>query len=103
LSLVTFDDQNCFPRDDEEALLVGLPVVESHRFARIEDERIDTELFEVSLAFEIVRDRADRAAAVDVTPHGVAHIEDEPSLALRDEPVPGLLQFRLGNHDPSLP
>ena len=44
-------------------------------------------------------DDADGAAAVDVTPHGVAHAENEPSLALRDEPVLGLLQFRLGNHD----
>jgi len=56
-------------------------------------------LFELPLAFEGVRDRADGAAAVDVTPHGVAHVEDEPSLALRDEPVLGLLQFRLGNHE----
>jgi hypothetical protein len=57
------------------------------------------ELFELPLAFEIVEHNADGAAAVDVTPHGVAHTEDEPSLALRDEPVLGLLQFRLGNHE----
>jgi predicted nucleic acid-binding protein len=34
-----------------------------------------------------------------VTPDGVAHVEDEPSLALRDEPVLGLLQFRFPNHE----
>jgi hypothetical protein len=51
------------------------------------------------LAFEIVERDADGAVAVDVTPYGVVHVEDEPSLALRDEPVLGLLQFRLGNHE----
>src|SRR5207244_13433359 len=99
LSLLAFDDQNCLARNDEEGLLVGLPVVHGHRFARPEHERIDAELFESPLAFEIVADDADGAAAVDVTPLGVAHVEDEPSLALRDEPVLGLLQLRLGTHE----
>ena len=99
LPLLAFDDQNCFARDDEEALLIGLPVVHGHRFARPEHERIDAELFELPLALEIIRSEADRASAVDVTPHGVAQVEDEPSLALRDEPMFGLPQFRLGNHD----
>jgi hypothetical protein len=26
LPLLAFDDQNCFARDDEEVLLIGLPV-----------------------------------------------------------------------------
>jgi hypothetical protein len=96
--LLAFDDENCFPRDDEEVLLIGLLVVQGHRFARPEHERIDAELVELAPAFEIVGDDADGAAAVGVTPLGVAHVEDEPSLAPRDEPVLGLLQFRLGNH-----
>src|SRR5206468_4971139 len=99
LSLLAFDDQNGFARDDEEVLLIGLPVVHGHRFARPEHERIDAELFELPLALEIVQDRADGAAAVDVTPLRIAHVEGEPSLALRDEPVRGLLQFRHWNHE----
>jgi hypothetical protein len=59
----------------------------------------DAELFELPLAFEIVGDDTDGAAAVDVTPHGVAHVEEEPSLALGDDSVLGLLPFRLGNHE----
>jgi GNAT superfamily N-acetyltransferase len=99
LPLLAFDDQNRFARNDEEVLLVGLPVVHRHRFARLEHERIDPELFELAPALEVVGDNADGAAAVGVTPLGVAHVEDEPSLDLRDEPVLGLLRFRLGNHE----
>jgi hypothetical protein len=93
LTLLAFDDQNCLACDDEEALLIGLPVVHRHRFARSEHERIDAELLEVPFAFEIIAEDADRPATVGVTPLGVAHVEDEPSFALRDEPVFGLLQF----------
>ena len=38
-------------------------------------------------------------AAVDMAPDGVTHVEHEPSLALRDEPVLPLLQPRLWNHE----
>jgi hypothetical protein len=74
-------------------------VVDGHRFARPEHERIDAELFELTLAFEVIRYHRYGATAVAVTPHGVAHVEDKPSLAFRDEPVLGLLQFRLANHE----
>jgi hypothetical protein len=98
LPLLTFDDQSCFARDDEEVLLVGLPVVDGHRLARHEHEGVDAELVGIAApAFEVVGDDADRAAAVGVTPLGVAHVEDVPALARRGEPVLGLLQFRLGN------
>ena len=96
--LLPFDDQNRFAGDDEEVLLIGLQVVYGHRFARHEHEWIDAELFGLPLAFEIVERDADGAAALGVTPHGLAHAEDEPSVVLRDEPVLGLLQLRLGNH-----
>ena len=99
LALLAFDDQDRFARDDEEVLLIGLPVVHRHWFARPEHERIDAELLELPLAFEIVERNADGAAAVGVTPLGVAHVEDEPSLALRNEAVLGLLESRLGNHE----
>lgn len=97
--LLAFDEQNSFARNDEEILLIGLPVVHGHRLARSERECIDAELFGLPLAFEVVERYADGAAAVDLTPYGVAHVEDEPSLALRDEPMLGLLQSRLGNHE----
>ena len=91
-------NQGRFPRDDEEVLLVGLPVVHAHRLARPEHERIDAELGGVPApAFEVVGDDADGAAAVGVTPLGVAHVEDVPASALRREPVLGLLELRLGN------
>src|SRR5439155_20850251 len=99
LPLLAFDDQNCFARDDEEVFLIALPVIHGHRFARPEHEWIDAELLELPLTFEIVADDGAGAAAADVTPHGVTPVEDEPSLPFRDEPVLGLLQFRLGNHE----
>src|SRR5918992_4461885 len=74
LPLLTLDDQNTFARDDEEVLLIGLPVVHGHRLARPENERIDAELISFAVpAFEIVGDDADGAAAVAVPPLGVAH------------------------------
>jgi hypothetical protein len=36
---------------------------------------------------------------VDREAHDVAHLDDVPAIAIRDEPVLGLLQFRLGNHE----
>jgi hypothetical protein len=56
-------------------------------------------LLGLTLVFEIVEHNADSAAPVGITPDGIAHVEDEPSLALRDESVLGLLQFRLRNHE----
>ena len=103
LSLLALDDQNGFTRDHEEVLLIGLPVVHGHRLARLEHERIDAELVELPPALEVVGDDANGAAAVGVTPLGVAHVEDEPALALGDESMLGLLQLRLGNHGLSLP
>src|SRR5207245_799661 len=50
LPLPAFDDQNCLARDDEEVLLVALPVVQSHRLARPEHERIEAELLELPFA-----------------------------------------------------
>jgi hypothetical protein len=54
-------------------------------------------LFESAPALEVVADDADGSAAVAMAPLGVAHVQNEPALPVRDEPVLGLLQFRLGN------
>src|SRR3954447_4081359 len=78
--LLAFDDQNCFARNDEQVLLIGLPVVHGHRLARVQDERIDAELVGLRLVFEVVEHEADGAAALGMTPRGVAHVADEPPL-----------------------
>ena len=98
-ALLAFDDQHGFARDDEEVLLVGLPVVHGHRLTWVEHEGVDAELLGSPLVFEIVERDADGAAAVGVAPHGLAQAEDEPAVAFRDETVVGLLQLRLGNHE----
>ena len=59
---------------------------------------VDPELGEVLVALEV----AERAAPLDVVPARVAGVDDEPALARRDEPVLGLLQLGLRDHEPSL-
>src|SRR6185312_11663219 len=76
--LLALDDQDCFTRDDEEILLIGLPVVHGHWLARVQHEGIDAELFGLRIVFEVVEHEADGATAVDLTPDGVAHVEYEP-------------------------
>jgi hypothetical protein len=97
--LLAFDDEHRFARDDEEVLLIGLPVVPGHRLARHQHERVDAELRGPPPAFEVVVHDADGAAAVGVTPFGVAQAEDVPAVTLRDQSVLRLLQFRLGDHE----
>ena len=55
---LAFDDQDRFARDDEEAFLIGLLVVQRHRLARPEHKRIDTELFESPRTFEVISGEA---------------------------------------------
>src|SRR5881409_2213392 len=100
LPLLAFDDQNRLARDDEEVLLVAFPVVHGHRLARLQDERVDAELAGLAPpALEVVSDDTDGTAASGVTPLGLPHVEDVPTLTLRDEPVLGRLELRLGNHE----
>src|SRR4051794_23580812 len=80
-SLLAFDDQHCIACNDEQVLLIGLPVVHGHRLPRAQNERIDTKLLGLRLVFEVVQHEADGATALDMTPDGVAHVADEPPLA----------------------
>jgi hypothetical protein len=42
--LLVLHDQEHLAGEDEETLLVGLPVVHRHRLARAEDEEVDADL-----------------------------------------------------------
>ena len=79
--LLALDDQHRLAGDDEEVLLVGLPVIHRHRLARPEHADVDPELREVQLALEV----AERRAPLGVVPARVAGVEDEPAVRLRDE------------------
>jgi len=48
MPFLAFDDQDRFAGDDEEVLLIGLPVLHGHRISRLEHERIDAELLELA-------------------------------------------------------
>ena len=84
----------CFAGDDEEVLLVGLPVVQRHRLARREHERIDAELRELRAG---PRSRRRRRSAPRPSRDASRRraCSGRTTLALRGEPVLGLLELRL--------
>src|SRR5512133_3082488 len=92
--LLALGDEQRLTLDDEEVLLVGLPVVHRHRVTGVEHEDVDADLLELRFPVE-AHDAASRAAVV---PDDVAGIDDEPALARRDEAVLRLFQPGLGNH-----
>ncbi len=80
--LLALDEQERLAGEDEEVLLVGLPVVHRHRLAGPEHEEVDPELRElVRVALEV----AERPARAAVAPLRLTRVDDEPALALRDE------------------
>jgi hypothetical protein len=93
-------DQHRLAREDEEVLLVRLPVVHPDRLARAEDEQRDPELREQGLGLLVgpAGEREAVAAPFAVTPARLAGVEDEPALACGREPRVGLLEPRLRNH-----
>ncbi len=93
-ALLALDDQERLAGNDEEVLLVGLPVVHRHRLSRPEHLDVDPELGEVLLPFQI----AEGAAARDVVPARRTSIQDVPAVSAGDEPVLGLFEGRLRNH-----
>ena len=96
--LLTFDDRQRLAGEDEEVLLVGLPVVHRHRLAGLQHADVDPELREVGLAAEVVAfELGADAAALPFHPGRFARVQDEPALPLRNEPVRRLLERRLGN------
>ena len=94
-TFLTFDHEQALTAQDEEALLSRLLVVHRHRHSRRQHVQIDSELFEprVVLALE----RAVRTELV-VQPAGIAGVDDEPALALRN----AVLELRLRNHPVSI-
>jgi hypothetical protein len=92
-------DQQRVAGDDEEVLLVGLPVVHRHRLARPEHLDVDADLRPILVAFEV----AERAPPLGVVPADVVCVGDEPALAPCHAPVLGLLLRSFGNHGCSLP
>ena len=54
-ALLALDEEERLAREDEEVLLVGLPVVHAERLARAEPEQVDAELAEVRLGLVVVR------------------------------------------------
>ena len=92
--LLSFRYEERLAVENEEILLVSLPVVHRHRVARIEDEQVDPVLLELGLAVEAHHAPARPA----VVPHGVARVDDEPALAAGGEAVLGLFEPGFGNH-----
>jgi hypothetical protein len=93
--LLPFDDQQALAGEDEEVLLVGLPVVHRKGLAWPEARELDPELRELGLALE---DGA-VAAALALAPDGLPRVEDEPAVSVRPQPGLGLFERRLGNHE----
>src|SRR5207249_9181606 len=86
--LFALDDEQRLAGEHEEVLLVVFPVVHRHRFAGPEQGEVDPELEEVGRACEARSlELAEDAAALTLPPLRLARVEDEPALALRDEPV----------------
>ena len=93
-AFLALDDQQRLAADNEEVLLIGLPVVHRHRFPRAEHEEVDSELIELRFSLEHAHDAA-RAA---IEPARIAGIEDEPAVTGRNEPVFRLLEPPFGCH-----
>ena len=71
--LFAFDDQQRLAREDEKALLVGLPVVHRHRLAGTEHEEIDADL-RIVVGNELRNEATPRA----LPPLQLAEVADEP-------------------------
>src|SRR4029078_105305 len=90
-ALLPFDDPKTLAAQDEKAFLPRLLVVHRHRHARRQDVQVDPQLLEprVALALEPAV-----VAQLVVRPAGVAGVDDEPPLGLRNT----VLELRLLNH-----
>lgn len=97
-ALLALDDQERLAGEDQEILLVGLPVIHRHRLSRLEHEEVDAELRKLRVALE----PAHGSAWAAVEPPRVARVQHEPAFALRHEPVLRLLERRLRNHGRTL-
>ena len=95
-ALLVLDDRYRLPGEDEEVLLIGLPVVHRHRLTRFEGDEVDSHLRELRFALE----PAIRSSSLARTPAGVARVDHEPPVSHGLEPVLGRFELRFGNHRP---
>jgi hypothetical protein len=92
--LLALDDQQRLAYEDEEILLIGLPVVHRHLFARGERIETDSNLREVRFAFEAQT----LSAPLLVSPGAVTGVQDEPALRGGHKPGLGLFERCLGHN-----
>ena len=93
-ALLSFDNRERLTGENQEVLLIRLPVVHRQRLAGSENSEVDPELREVRLALEV----GTKATTLEVDPRRLAHVEDEPALPRGDTSMLGRLQRRLRNH-----
>src|SRR3954469_16709846 len=95
-ALLALDDQEALAREDEEAFLAALAVVQRQGLSGPEHIDVDPEPREAALALEVAVD----AELPGVTPADLAGVDDEPSGAPGPEAELRALERRLGNHGP---
>jgi hypothetical protein len=92
LPLFALDQQHALAGEDEEVLLVRLPVVAAAGLSGCEHGDREPELGELHLA---ALEDAAVAEHLAREPGRVAHVDDEPALGRRGEPTACLLEPRL--------
>jgi hypothetical protein len=87
--LLSLDDQDRCARQHEEVLLLGLPVLGPGRLARIDDADRDAEHREerLGLVFVVAREWDAVPLTRLLEAAGVADVDDESALALRNKPA----------------
>src|SRR6478736_5973006 len=88
--LLALDDEERFARQHEETLLVGLPVVHSHRLTRPEKREIDPELLELRVAVARPLDVAQHSTTFALPPLRLPCVENKPTIPLWHEATVGL-------------
>ena len=92
--LLALDDQQRLTGEDEEVLLIGLPVVHRHLFTRLEHGETDSNLREACFAFEAQT----LSSPLLVAPAAFTGVQDEPALRSGSKSSCGLLERCLRNH-----
>src|SRR5207245_1596949 len=89
--LLPLDDQGRRAGEDEEVLLVGLPVIHRQRLSRPENGDPEPELLEDRVTAEV----REPAPTLRLVPAHLARVDDEPAFAFAHESVVGDLHGRL--------
>src|SRR5690242_8781257 len=94
--LLAFDDQDRLTGQDEEVLLIGLPVIHRHRLTGGEPCQVDPQLVEVAAAVQFgALELAEDSSPGSLQPLRLASIEHEPAVTPGDEAPGGGHQLRL--------